>query len=125
MSADPKQMSLPNQKSQLSMENTIKLVDWLRKQDLTDTTPARLAVSAEASLGFRVTSNNIKGALSAAGLRITAALSLEERNAAKMDAIAAAVVVMYSDQGVIDQLPREFTEAFGQGFIDESLENRL
>lgn len=119
MSADPKQMSLPSQKSQLSMENTIKLVDWLRKQDLTDTTPARLAVSAEASLGFRVTSNNVKGALSAAGLRITAALSLEERNAAKLDAIGQAVVKIFRNTGILAELPSAFIEAYGDEFISQ------
>lgn len=120
MTADPKQMSLPSQKSQLSMENTIKLVDWLRKQELTDTTPARLAVSAEASLGFRVTANNVKGAISAAGLRITAALSLEERNAAKLDAIGEAIVHLFDYSARSESMPANFIEAFGEKFIRDA-----
>lgn len=127
MSREPTQMNLPEKKSQLSMASTIRLVDWLRKQELTDTTTSRLATAAEAALNMRVTDNNVRAALDAAGLRITAAASLEEQNAAKLDAIASAVVCIYADFGGashLSQLPREFTAVFGQAFIDETLDNR-
>lgn len=58
-------------KSQLSMANTIKLADWIRRQSLIDTTAERLALAAMADLGIRITANNIRASLSACGLEIT------------------------------------------------------
>jgi len=119
MSREPTQMNLPEKKSQLSMASTIRLVDWLRKQELTDTTTSRLATAAEAALNMRVTDNNVRAALDAAGLRITAAASLEEQNAAKLDAIAAALIWLYDSAGhagVLD-VHDEFVAAFGAPFI--------
>lgn len=122
--SNPSQMKLPEKKSKLSMESTIKLVDWLRKQELIDTTVARIATAAEAALGFRVTDNNVRAALEAAGLRITAAASLEERNAAKLDAIADAIVIAFDNSGRLQDIPRSFVEAFGEGFIENIVDNR-
>lgn len=122
--SNPSQLKLPEKKSQLSMESTIKLVDWLRKQELTDTTANRLSTAACAALGFRVTENNVRAALDAAGLRITAAASLEEINAAKLDAIAGAVVCVFADTSGLHQIPREFIEVFGQSFIENVVDNR-
>ncbi len=58
-------------KSQLTMEKTIKLADWIRRQSLIDTTAERLALAAMADLGIRITANNIRASLSACGLEIT------------------------------------------------------
>lgn len=122
--SNPSQMKLPEKKSQLSMESTIKLIDWLRKQELIDTTVARIATAAEAALGFRVTGNNVRAVLEAAGLRITAAASLEERNAAKLDAIADAIVIAFDNSGRLQDIPRSFVEVFGEGFIENIVDNR-
>lgn len=85
-------------KSQLSMAHTIQLADWMRQQELVDVTCGQLADRAAAALGFRVTANNIKGALRATGLSIITPLEQAEDQAARDLATVAKVVADLLDE---------------------------
>ena len=84
--------------NRLTICDAIRLAEWIRAADLTNTTTADLARSAESELGVRITDRNVEGALKTTGLSIITPLEQDEDQHARDIATVAKIVADLLDE---------------------------